>query len=76
MKVVESKLIANIRADFTFVQVEVVSIEAFYNFSHLGSPRGFGGFEVGVCVRHHVNRKFVYPHFTELQRETIRRNRT
>lgn len=61
MKVVESKLIANTKADIAFIQVEVVPIEAFYNFSHLGSPRGFGGFGVGVCVRHHVNRKLVYP---------------
>lgn len=72
MEVVELELIANIEAHITFIQVEVGQIKAFYDFSHLGLPRGFGGFGVGFCMRHHANRKFVDPQFTELQHQTTR----
>lgn len=72
MKVEEPKLIVSTEADMALVRVGVVSIEAVSNFSLLGSPRGFGGFGVDVCVRQCVNRKFEYPHMRTLVHLNIR----
>lgn len=61
MKVEGSKHIADSQADL-MLSIQIVSIRVPPNFSLLGSPRAFDGSGVGVRVRQHLDRKFVYPY--------------